>query len=129
MNFPDDRRYAESHEWAKNEGDSIVTIGISEHAQEALGDIVFVELPEVGQTLNAGDEFGVVESVKAASDLYSPVGGEVTEVNNSLEDAPEVINESPYEKGWIIKVKASDAAELDALHDAEAYKAMAEAEA
>jgi len=128
MNIPNDRRYAASHEWAKVSGDGVITIGISEHAQDALGDIVFVELPDVGQSLNAGDEFGVVESVKAASDLYSPVSGEVTEVNSSLEDAPETINESPYEEGWIIKVKVSDSSELDALQDADAYKATAEAE-
>lgn len=129
MTIPNDRKYAKSHEWAKDEGDGVVTIGISEHAQDALGDIVFVELPSVGQTLNAGDEFGVVESVKAASDLYSPVSGEVTEVNSELENAPETINESPYENGWIIKVKASDIAELNALQDADTYKATAEAEA
>ena len=129
MNIPSDRKYAKSHEWAKDEGNSIITIGISEHAQDALGDIVFVELPEVGQNLSAGAEFGVVESVKAASDLYSPVSGEVTEVNSALEDSPETINESPYEDGWIIKVKASDTSELDALQNADDYKATAEAEA
>ena len=129
MNIPSDRKYAKSHEWAKDDGNGVITIGISEHAQDALGDIVFVELPEVGQSLSAGDEFGVVESVKAASDLYSPVSGEVTEVNSALENTPETINESPYGAGWIIRVKASDASELDALQNADDYKASAEAEA
>ena len=125
MSTPIDRKYAKTHEWARDNGDGTVTVGISEHAQDSLGDIVFVELPEVGQEVVAGAEFGVVESVKAASDLYSPVSGEVTEVNDSLESAPETINEDPFEAGWIMKVKASDESELDSLLDADAYADLA----
>lgn len=124
MTTPDDRKYAASHEWALSDGDT-VTVGISQHAQDALGDIVFVELPEVGAQLSAGDEFGVVESVKAASDLYSPVSGEVTEVNSALESSPETVNEAPFGEGWLIKIRLSDAAELDRLLDAEAYAKIA----
>ena len=124
MTTPNDRKYAASHEWALHDGDT-VTVGISQHAQEALGDIVFVELPEVGAQLSAGDEFGVVESVKAASDLYSPVSGEVTEVNSALESSPETVNEAPFGEGWLIKIRLSDAAELDRLLDAEAYAKIA----
>ncbi len=105
-----------------------MTIGITDHAQQSLGDVVFVELPEVGASLAKGDEFGVVESVKAASDLYAPVSGEVIEVNESLEDAPESINESPYEDAWIMKVRLEDGTDLDDLLDAEAYQAIADAE-
>ncbi|MCH4565363.1 glycine cleavage system protein GcvH [Halomonas sp. EGI 63088] len=121
-------RYAESHEWVLDNGDGTVTIGITDHAQEALGDIVFVELPEVGQTLALKDEFGVIESVKAASDLYAPVAGEIVEVNEALEDAPESVNESPYEDGWIMKVRITDATALDALLDADGYQAVADAD-
>ena len=129
MNTPDDRKYAKSHEWALDNGDGTVTVGISEHAQDALGDIVFVELPEVGQTFAAGEEFGVVESVKAASDLYSPVSGEIIEVNSTLEDTPETINEAPFEAGWLIKLRATGAGELNALLDASAYAELAASEA
>ena len=128
MTSPKQLKYAKSHEWLKDNGDGTATVGISAHAQDALGDVVFVELPEVGRELSAGDEFGVVESVKAASDLYSPVSGEVIEVNSVLEDSPETINESPFEVGWIMKLRFSDAAELDKLLDAEAYDQIAEAE-
>lgn len=117
-----DRRYAKSHEWAKQDGD-VVVVGISDHAQQELGDITFVELPAAGATVGAGGECGVVESVKAASDLYAPVGGEVVEVNTALEDAPELINGEPYEGGWILKLKPSDPAELDALLSAADYDA------
>lgn len=127
-NIPENLRYTESHEWVQDNGDGTVTLGITDHAQEALGDVVFVELPEVGRELDAGEEFGVIESVKAASDLYAPLAGEVVEVNESLEDAPETVNESPYEGGWIAKFKLADAAALDALLDAEAYTRLAEAE-
>lgn len=121
-NLPANLRYAESHEWVLDHQDGTVTIGITDHAQEALGDVVFVELPEVGQALNKGQEFGVIESVKAASDLYSPVNGEVIEVNEALEDSPETVNEAPYEGGWIMKVRLADTA-LDGLLDADAYQA------
>lgn len=115
-------RFAESHEWARLEADGTVTVGISDHAQEALGDVVFVELAEVGKVFAAGDAAGVVESVKAASDIYSPVSGEVIAVNEALADAPESLNDKPYE-AWIFKVKPSNAAELDKLLDAAGYKA------
>lgn len=120
-NFPDDLKYATSHEWVRMDDNGIATIGISDHAQDALGDIVFVELPEPGSTVNAKDEVAVVESVKAASDVYSPVSGEVSEVNDALLDAPETVNSSPYENGWFYKLKLGDEAELDELMDAEAY--------
>ena len=126
MNIPSDRKYSKSHEWAKDLGDGTILVGISDHAQEALGDVVFVELPEVGASFNAGDEYGVVESVKAASDVYAPVSGEVIEVNSSLEDSPEQINSSPYEDGWMIKLKMQTPSELDDLLDADAYQQVAE---
>lgn len=120
--IPADLRFAESHEWAKKEGDLIV-VGISDHAQEALGDVVFVELPKIGKVFAAGDAAGVVESVKAASDIYSPVAGEVVEVNEALGDAPEELNNTPY-ASWIFKVKASNAeGDLAKLLDAAGYKA------
>ncbi|WP_027966928.1 glycine cleavage system protein GcvH [Halomonas halocynthiae] len=126
--IPTELRYAKSHEWTKDNGDGTVTIGITEHAQEALGDVVFVELPDVGTHLSKGDEFGVVESVKAASDLYSPVTGEVLEVNEALEDAPESINESPYENAWIMKLRLDNPEDLDVLLSADGYKAFLETE-
>ena len=129
MTSPKHLKYAKSHEWVLDNGDGTATVGITAHAQDALGDVVFVELPEVGRELAAGDEFGVVESVKAASDLYSPVSGEVLEVNSALEDAPETINASPFESGWIMKVRFGDAGELENLLDADAYDQTAEAEA
>ncbi|WP_342650005.1 glycine cleavage system protein GcvH [Pseudomonas sp. REB1044] len=121
-NIPADLRFAESHEWARLEADGSVTVGISDHAQEALGDVVFVELAEVGKVFAAGDAAGVVESVKAASDIYAPVGGEVIAVNEALADTPEQLNETPYE-AWIFKLKPSNAAELDKLLDAAGYQA------
>ncbi|AXO86563.1 glycine cleavage system protein GcvH [Pseudomonas parafulva] len=121
-NIPADLRFAESHEWARLEADGSVTVGISDHAQEALGDVVFVELAEVGKVFAAGDAAGVVESVKAASDIYAPVGGEVIAVNEALADSPEQLNETPYE-AWIFKLKPSNAAELDKLLDAAGYQA------
>jgi len=114
-------KFAESHEWVRDNGDGTVTIGISEHAQEMLGDVVFVELPEVDAEIDAGDSFSLVESVKAASDIYAPVTGVVVEVNEELGDSPELINEEPYEGGWIVKVKMSEPSELDDLKDAEDY--------
>ena len=127
-NIPSDLRYASSHEWARLEADGSVTVGISDHAQEALGDVVFVELPEVGRTLSAGQEAGVVESVKAASDIYAPVSGEVVAINEALTDSPELVNSDPY-GSWFFKLKPSDAGELDKLLDAAAYQAACEAEA
>lgn len=118
--IPDDLKFAESDEWYKLDGD-VVTIGISDYAQDQLNDIVYVELPDVGSTLSAGDSFGVVESVKAASDMYAAVSGEVVEVNTALEDEPEKVNEDPYGDGWMVKIKASDTSELDGLMDAKAY--------
>ena len=118
--WPDDIRYAESHEWAKAEGDS-VKVGISDYAQDQLGDIVFVEMPEVGETFDKGAEFGTVESVKAVSELYLPVGGEIVAVNSALEDAPELINNTPYSDGWMIEVKADDPTELEDLMAKDAY--------
>ncbi len=122
----DDLRYAESHEWVKIEGD-IATVGITDYAQHALGDIVYVDMPEVGDEVTAGEEFGAVESVKAASDLISPVSGEVIEINEDLEDAPEKINADAY-GAWIMKVKVADAGEVDALLDAAAYAKLCENE-
>lgn len=120
-NIPEDLKYASSHEWVRVDDDGVATIGISDHAQSALGDIVFVELPEVGTTVNAKEEVAVVESVKAASDIYSPVSGEIVAVNEALVDAPETVNSTPYDDGWFFKVEISDQAELDELMDAEAY--------
>ncbi len=117
----EDLRYTESHEWVSVDDNGIATVGISDHAQEALGDIVFVELPELGATVNAREEVAVVESVKAASDVYSPLSGEVTEINEALLDAPETVNASPYDNGWFFKIAISDGVELDELMDADAY--------
>jgi glycine cleavage system H protein len=111
LNIPEDLQYTKSHEWVRIEGDT-ATIGITDHAQDELGDIVFVELPEEGDAFDAGESFGTVESVKAVSDLYAPVGGEVVEVNTALEDAPENINEDPYGEGWIVKLRTTDEADL-----------------
>jgi len=121
--IPADRRYAKSHEWVLNDGDGLVTVGISDYAQESLGDITFVEAPAVGDTLSAGDVFGVVESVKAASDLYAPIGGEVVAVNEALDSAPETVNQSPYANGWIMKLRPADVAQIAGLLDSEAYAA------
>ena len=118
--LPDDIRYAESHEWAKAEGDNI-KVGISDYAQDQLGDIVFVEMPEVGETFDKGTEFGTVESVKAVSELNIPIGGEIVAVNSALEDSPELINNTPYSDGWMIEVKADDPAELEGLMTQDAY--------
>jgi glycine cleavage system H protein len=126
-NIPDDLKYTKSHEWVRDEGDGVVSIGISDHAQELLGDLVFVELPETGASLTAGDECAVVESVKAASDVYSPLDGEVTAANEDLADAPEAINEAPYDN-WIFKLKPGNPDQLNELLDAEAYAALVAAE-
>ena len=119
--IPEDLRYAESHEWLRDEGDGTFTLGITDHAQEQLGDLVFVELPEVGGTYEAGAECAVVESVKAASDVYCPVAGEVVVVNEGLEEAPELVNQSPYGQGWILRLRPDDPAAVDALLDADGY--------
>lgn len=121
---PANLRFAESHEWALLDSDGTVLVGISDHAQDALGDLVYVELPEVGQSLEKGGEAGVVESVKAASDVYAPVSGEVVEVNEALADEPELVNKSPYGDGWLYRIQPSDKAELDELLDADAYEAQ-----
>ncbi|WP_104402692.1 glycine cleavage system protein GcvH [Vibrio penaeicida] len=114
-------KFADSHEWVKDNGDGTVTIGISEHAQQMLGDVVFVDLPDAGDSIEAGESFSLVESVKAASDIYAPITGEIVEINEELEDSPELINEESYEGGWIVKVKLEDASELDNLKDSEEY--------
>lgn len=126
--IPSDLRYAASHEWARLEADGSVSVGISDHAQQALGDVVYVELPEVGQQLQAGQQAGVVESVKAASDIYAPVSGEVIAVNEQLADTPELVNNEPY-GSWFFRLQPSDPAELDKLLNADAYKASCDAEA
>lgn len=125
-NIPGDLKFLSSHEWARIESDGTITIGISDHAQDLLGDIVFVELPEVGQTLDAESDAAIVESVKAASDVYSPISGEVQEVNSLLEDQPEIINSSPYEDGWFYKISPSDLDELDNLLSPEDYSSVCE---
>ena len=114
LNFPEEIRYTEDHEWVKLEGD-IAKIGISDYAQEQLGDIVFVELPQVGDKFTQGAEFGTVESVKAVSELYIPISGEITTVNKALEDSPDLVNIQPYHEGWMVEVKPGDLSELDAL--------------
>ena len=125
---PTELKYTKSHEWIRVEEDGLATIGITDHAQELLGDLVFVELAEVGAELGAGAECAVVESVKAASDVYSPLSGEVIEVNETLAEAPETINEDAYQAGWIFRLRLSDPAELDALMDADSYAEHAESE-
>jgi glycine cleavage system H protein len=123
MNIPDDLKYSKEHEWAKDEN-GIVLVGITDYAQGELGDIVFIDLPEPGKTVAQNDSFGTIEAVKAASDIYCPVSGEIIEVNHALTDAPEVINQDPYGQGWMIKVKPADLEELDMLMDAGAYKSF-----
>lgn len=126
--IPSDLKYLESHEWARVESDGNVTVGISDHAQSALGDLVFVELPEVGRALTKGGAAAVVESVKAASDVYSPISGEVIAANDALQGSPELVNEDPYGKGWLFKVKPANPDELSQLLDASAYGKVVEAE-
>ena len=125
MDFPEELKYTEEHDWIMIEGD-IATVGITDFAQEQLGDIVFVELPEVGDTLEAGKNLGVVESVKAVSDVYAPLSGEVVEVNEELPDEPETLNNSPYESGWMIKIKVADTAAFAGLMDVAAYQEFIE---
>lgn len=126
--FPNNLKYASTHEWIRVDDDGVATVGISYHAQYALGDIVFVDLPETGINVNAKDEVAVVESVKAASDIYSPASGEIIEVNDTLVDAPETVNTLPYDDGWFYKMKISDERELDDLLDHEAYAELCEDE-
>ena len=121
--IPQDLRYTKDHEWARAEGE-LVTCGVTDYAQDQLGDIVFVELPEVGEELAEGGQFGTVESVKAVAELYSPIGGEVAEVNGALEDSPQLVNQDPYGQGWMIKVRPKEPNELDKLMDAQQYKDM-----
>lgn len=122
-NIPADLKYASTHEWVRDEGDGTFTVGISEHAQELLGDMVFVELPDVGDKVATGDDIAVAESVKAASDIYAPMTGEVVAINEDLEDAPETVNNDPYGDGWLFRIKAEDSGELDNLLDANTYEA------
>ena len=120
-NIPTELKYASSHEWVRDEGDGTFTVGITEHAQELLGDMVFVELPEVGDVVDAGEDCAVAESVKAASDIYAPISGEIVAINEELEDSPETVNNDAYGDGWLFRIKASDESEVDNLLDAEGY--------
>ncbi|MGB2426716.1 MAG: glycine cleavage system protein GcvH [Alteromonas sp.] len=121
-NIPKELRYTATHEWVRPEGDGIFTVGITEHAQELLGDMVFVELPDVGDEVSTGDDIVVAESVKAASDVYAPISGEILAVNEELEDSPELVNSDPFGDGWMFKIKAEDASEVESLLDAEGYE-------
>jgi glycine cleavage system H protein len=125
-NIPSDLRYRDSHEWIRAEDEGTVVVGISDHAQEALGDMVFVELPEPGMSYDQAEACAVVESVKAASDIYAPVSGEVVQANGKLEDSPELVNSDPYGEGWLFRMIPSDSSELDGLLDADAYAAQQE---
>lgn len=124
--YPDDLRYSSEHEWARVEGDGVVEVGITHFAQDTLGDVVFVELPDVGSQVGQFDKFGEIESVKAVSDLFSPVSGTVAEVNEKLEQAPELVNADPYGDGWIMRVELDDPSEIDSLMDAATYTATLE---
>jgi glycine cleavage system H protein len=126
--IPAELKYIASHEWVRLEADGTVTVGVTDHAQDALGDVVYVELPEIDVVLSAGDEAGVVESVKAASDIYTPLSGTVIAVNSTLEDAPEQVNSDPYGEGWFFKLRLADAGELEELLDADAYAEVCDAE-
>ncbi len=121
-NIPTELKYATSHEWLRSEGNGVYTVGITEHAQDLLGDMVFVELPEVGDSVAQGDDVAVAESVKAASDIYAPIAGEIVAVNDALTDSPELVNSAPYTDGWMFKIKASDESEVAGLLDAAGYK-------
>ena len=125
---PDSLRYAETHEWVRQEDDGTVTVGITDHAQEQLGDLVFIELPELGRAVDSNEEFAVVESVKAASDVYSPIAGEVVSVNEALTESPELVNQDAYGEGWLVRLKPEIPSAVDNLMDATAYKALAESE-
>ncbi|MDM7859577.1 glycine cleavage system protein GcvH [Alteromonas sp. ASW11-36] len=121
-NIPKELRYTATHEWVRPEGDGVFTVGITEHAQDLLGDMVFVELPDVGDEVSTGDDIVVAESVKAASDVYAPISGEILAVNEELEDSPELVNSDPFGDGWMFKIKAEDASEVESLLDAEGYE-------
>ena len=123
LNLPENLKYTDDHEWAKLDGEEVI-VGINDYAQDQLGEVVFVEMPSVGDSFAQGDEFGTVESVKAVSEIYIPVSGEVVAINEALEDAPELVNNSPYDKGWIIRVKPDDLSELEGLKDKKAYMEM-----
>lgn len=125
---PSELKYLATHEWARLEEDGTVTIGITDHAQEALGDVVYVELPELEQEISSGDEAGVVESVKAASDIYTPISGTVIAINEALDDEPEKVNQDPYGDGWFFKVEPADSGELDDMLDADAYQEVCDEE-
>jgi len=125
MDFPEDLRYTREHEWARKKGNHVV-VGITDFAQDQLGDVVYVELPDVGDPVKKGESFGVVESTKAVSELFAPLSGKVVEVNDPLADAPETVNDDPYEEGWMIVIEPSEPKELEALMDAKAYRAFVE---
>ena len=127
-NIPQDLKYTKSHEWVKPNADGSVTVGITHHAQDLMGDMVFVDLPQAGTKVTSGKECGVVESVKAASDVYAPVSGEIVEANAALSDSPETVNKDPYGSGWMFRLKPANQAELDALLDAKAYEALVASE-
>jgi glycine cleavage system H protein len=127
-NVPAELKYSKEHEWLRKEADGTYTVGITEHAQELLGDMVFVDLPDVGKTVDAGDDCAVAESVKAASDIYAPISGEIVAINEELNDSPELVNSEPYAAGWIFKIKASDESQIADLLDATAYEALLENE-
>ena len=126
--IPAELKYSKSHEWVRLESDGSVTVGITDHAQDLLGDMVFVELPEPGRELQAGQECAVVESVKAASDVYCPISGEVVAVNEAISDSPELVNKEPYGEGWMMRIKPASAADMEALMDADAYQALIDSE-
>ncbi|MCG8671381.1 MAG: glycine cleavage system protein GcvH [Pseudomonadales bacterium] len=128
-NLPSELRYLSSHEWLRVEDDGTAVVGITDHAQDAMGDLVFVETPEVGSSVSATEEAGVVESVKAASDIYAPVSGEIVAINEALEDAPETVNQDPYGDGWMFRIKMSDPSEVEQTLSADDYKALIEEEA
>lgn len=125
-NVPTELKYTASHEWVRAEGEGVYSVGITEHAQELLGDMVFIDLPEVGTSFGAGDDCAVAESVKAASDIYAPISGEIVAINDELEGAPELVNSAPYSEGWLFRIKASDEAQIAGLLDAAAYESSIE---
>ena len=125
-NVPTELKYTASHEWVRAEGEGVYSVGITEHAQELLGDMVFIDLPEVGTSFDAGDDCAVAESVKAASDIYAPISGEIVAINDELEGAPELVNSAPYSEGWLFRIKATDEAQIDGLLDAAAYESSIE---
>ncbi|MBU2708239.1 glycine cleavage system protein GcvH [Zooshikella marina] len=127
-NIPAELRYVSTHEWVRLEDDNTAVVGITDHAQELLGDVVFIELPDVDATISAGDEVGTIESVKAASDMFAPLSGDVVAINEDLEEAPELVNSDPYGDGWLFKIKVKDQVEVDELLDADAYRELCEAD-